>query len=226
MDVGAINNQGQAISNASAGLADNFDTFLTLLTQQLKNQDPLSPMDSTQFVTQLVQFSGVEQQINQNKNLETLIGLQYAAAFGSAANYLGREATVFGDTAPLSDGQAKWSYDLPQDTEETSIVVSDAKGRVVYETGGAIDGGDHDFVWDGKDSAGNALEDGLYSIKVTGLTQDDKSVTARTTVTGRVTGADFTGSEPALLIGELRVALGSVKDLREQSVPVTDEPAV
>ncbi|WP_022697026.1 flagellar hook assembly protein FlgD [Euryhalocaulis caribicus] len=227
MDIGGIASQGQAAgaTNASASLANNFETFLTLLTEQMKNQDPLNPLESTEFMTQLVQFSGVEQQIKQNESLETMIGLQYAAAFGSTASYLGREATVFSNQSPLIDGQAKWSYNLPQDAAENKLVVTDEKGRVVFETEGALESGDHEFVWDGTDNNGDPLEDGVYTMKVTALNEDGDKITARTTVTGRVTGADFTGAEPALLIGDLRVALGSVKDLREAQAPATEDPA-
>src|SRR6185503_2408522 len=83
-------NSSSSSSAAMAGFAQNFDSFLTLLTAQLKNQDPLAPMDSTQFTTQLVQFTGVEQAIHQNKSLETLIALQKDAGVGAAVGYLGK----------------------------------------------------------------------------------------------------------------------------------------
>src|SRR3954470_17819141 len=83
-----------AAASAQKQLAGNFDTFLTLLTTQLKNQDPLSPMDSNQFTQQLVQFSQVEQQINANKNLESLVSMSKAQGATSAVGYLGKTLTV------------------------------------------------------------------------------------------------------------------------------------
>src|SRR5712675_2430466 len=78
---------------AQKSLSTNFNTFLTLLTTQLKNQDPLAPMDSNQFTQQLVQFSQVEQQINANKNLESLISLTKARGAIDAVSYLGKKLT-------------------------------------------------------------------------------------------------------------------------------------
>ncbi|HZZ11369.1 MAG TPA: flagellar hook capping FlgD N-terminal domain-containing protein, partial [Paraburkholderia sp.] len=92
MTTTAIDNNtaaGAGQSTASQQLAGNFDTFLTLLTTQLQNQDPLSPMDSTQFTQQLVAFSGVEQQINTNNNLQSLIALNQSQQAASAVSYIG-----------------------------------------------------------------------------------------------------------------------------------------
>src|ERR1700744_3656694 len=80
-------------SAAQSQLSGNFDTFLTLLTTQLQNQDPLSPMDSTQFTQQLVEYSQVEQQINTNTNLTSLISLQQAGAGAASVGYLGKNVT-------------------------------------------------------------------------------------------------------------------------------------
>src|ERR1044071_1210572 len=98
----AANAASQAASQAGSAqktLASNFDTFLSLLTTQLKNQDPMSPMDSNQFTQQLVQFSQVEQQINSNKNLESLIALTKSQTTTAAVSYLGKTPT-------LNDGPA------------------------------------------------------------------------------------------------------------------------
>src|ERR1700710_989023 len=98
--------------NAMAQLSGNFNTFLTLLTTQLKNQDPMSPMDSNQFTQQLVEFSQVEQQIDTNTNLKSLIpqGTTQAGAF--ATTYLGKKVSITSGQASLSGGAANWSYTL------------------------------------------------------------------------------------------------------------------
>src|SRR5437868_15149369 len=99
-----------ANNDALSQLSGNFSTFLTLLTTQLKNQDPLSPMVSNQFTQQLVEFSQVEQQINSNQNLESLISLTKARSATDAVSYLGKTLTFTDGTAPLMNGQAKWAY--------------------------------------------------------------------------------------------------------------------
>jgi len=120
-------------------LAENFEMFLLLLTEQMKNQDPLSPLDSNEFVTQLVQFSGVEQSIRQNDHLETLVGLQVANVGGAAVGYLGKEVRVNSPIAPLGQNGASWAYEVAGDAESVSIAVLDSTGKVVFEATGEIE---------------------------------------------------------------------------------------
>src|SRR3974390_2383475 len=94
------------------GLAGNFNEFLTLLTTQLQNQDPLSPLVTNQFTQQLVEFSGAEQQINMNQQLTTLIGLQQTAQSAQAASFVGATVVVNGSTAQLANSQATWNYSV------------------------------------------------------------------------------------------------------------------
>src|SRR5277367_2332707 len=86
----------------SQQLAGNFNTFLTLLTTQLQNQNPLDPLDTNQFTQQLVEFSSVEQQVNMNANLQTLISLQQTSEATSAMQYLGSNVTLSGTAASLA----------------------------------------------------------------------------------------------------------------------------
>src|SRR5215831_6422021 len=144
---------GSAAQDAQKSLSANFDTFLTLLTTQLKNQDPLSPMDSNQFTQQLVQFSQVEQQIHSNQNLESLISLTKANSATTAVSYLGKSLTLTDGTAPLMNGEAKWAYSLDNDASTTKLVVTDATGKIVYAGTGETTSGMHAFTWDGKDNA-------------------------------------------------------------------------
>src|ERR1700687_1118803 len=124
-------------AKATTTLASNLATFLTLLTTQLKNQDPLSPMDSAQFTQQLVQFSQVEQSINANQNLEKLITLTKARAGSDAVNYLGKTVTVTDGSAGLKSGQALWGYSLASDSAATRLTIADSKGHTVYTGAGA-----------------------------------------------------------------------------------------
>src|ERR1700704_2126117 len=128
-------------NSAQQTLAGNFNTFLTLLTSQLKNQDPLSPMDSTQFTQQLVQFSQVEQSINANQNLESLISLTKARASSDAVGFLGKTVTLTDGTAGLKSGQAQWGYSLASDSAATRLVIADSKGHTVYSGAGITTSG-------------------------------------------------------------------------------------
>ena len=131
-------------------LSDNYDTFLILLTAQLQNQDPLAPMDSTQFTQQLVQFSQVEQQIRTNEQLEGLVGQYNAAAAGAALSYLGKDAIISASETYLAGGEANWAYRLPEAATSMTVSVKDMQGRTIYETNTAArGGGEHLFTWDG-----------------------------------------------------------------------------
>src|SRR6201991_3075443 len=117
MAVAGVGSGAAADPNANAGrtrLADSYQTFMSLLTAQLQNQDPLAPMDSTQFTQQLVQFSQVEQQIRTNEQLEGLVGQYQAASAGAALSYLGKDAIIEADETYLAGGEANWAYRLPE----------------------------------------------------------------------------------------------------------------
>src|SRR6185295_9321796 len=138
-----------AAAGAQKQLSSNFDTFLTLLTTQLKNQDPLSPMDSNQFTQQLVQFSQVEQQINSNKNLESLIALTKARSATDAVSYLGKTLTLTDGMGALMDGEANWAYSLDNHASSATLYVKNMHGDVVYSAPAETDEGMHSFTWDG-----------------------------------------------------------------------------
>src|SRR2546423_10774530 len=99
---------------ANKTIADNFQTFLTLLTTQLKNQNPLDPLDTNQFTSQLVQFAQVEQQLKQNDQLATLVSLQKTAQSTAALDFVGQTVSVDGATAPLQNGTATWDLSVPK----------------------------------------------------------------------------------------------------------------
>src|SRR5213080_642648 len=111
---GTAPSTGAGVSFSSATdkttLAGNFNTFLTLLTTQLKNQNPLDPLDTNQFTQQLVQFAGVEQQMKMNSQMTSLISIEQSAQSTAAMAYLGSTATVDGSTTKLASGKAQWTF--------------------------------------------------------------------------------------------------------------------
>ena len=199
-----------AAPDAQKTLAGNFNTFLTLLTTQLQNQDPMSPMDSNQFTQQLVQFSQVEQQINTNDNLKSLItqGTNQTGAY--AVSYLGKAVTIAGGNAPLANGQAVWAYNLGAGAATTQLSVTDSGGNVVYTGAGETTAGSHAFTWDGKNLNGTQLPDGTYKLSVTAKAADGSAVQSITTTTGVVSEVDMTGATPQLMVGPMSVALTDV----------------
>jgi flagellar basal-body rod modification protein FlgD len=196
-----------AAASAQDQLSSNFSTFLTLLTTQLQNQDPLSPMDSSQFTQQLVQFSQVEQQIDSNKNLESLIALTKTQGTTSAVSYLGKTLTVTDGTAALQNGAANWAYSLPSDAASTNLMVTDSNGHAVFTATGETSAGLHAFAWDGKTSTGVAAPDGTYKLTVGAQASDGSAITGTVASQGIVSEVDLTGTEPMLMLGPLAVPL-------------------
>lgn len=193
-DVNALNGYTQTGQNSGSGgagqkLSADMNTFLTLLTTQLKYQDPLDPMDTAEFTNQLVQYSSVEQSIQTNQKLESLLSLNMANLGAQAVSYIGKVAQVLGDVMPLENGVAKATYTFDKNVSSAMITVKDVNGKVVYSEQGKITSGTHEFTWDGKDSNGVQLEDGAYQIEVTSkVPTGEKAAEVMTTVFGKVTG--------------------------------------
>jgi len=196
--------------NSTQELSGNFNTFLSLLTTQLQNQDPLSPMDSSQFTQQLVEFSQVEQQIDTNNNLQTLIALGQANTLSSSATYLGKSITVTTGNGSLQNSACTWRYALGADAAKTTLTVTDSTGKVVYTADGETASGGHDFAWDGKDNSGNQLPDGVYKLAVSSTTADGSPIQTAIAFKGIVDEVNLTGSEPLLMIGSMAVPLSQV----------------
>ena len=196
--------------DASKQLSSNFSTFLTLLTAQLKNQDPTSPMDSNAFTQQLVMYSQVEQQINTNTNLQTLITQSTSNAAALTTGYLGKKVSIVNGNASLTGGTAAWTYNLPNATATTQLTVTDANGKTVYIGTGETASGNHTFTWNGKDTNGNQLSDGTYKLAVAGTASGGGSVTGAVASAGVVSQIDLTGAAPQLIIGNMEVGLGDI----------------
>jgi flagellar basal-body rod modification protein FlgD len=190
-------------SGAAQSLAENYDTFLALLTTQLQNQDPLDPLDNAKFTEQLVQFSSVEQAITTNQKLDDLLELQAANQMTGAVSYIGRTAEFVSDKLLLSDGAAKISYGLDDTAAQTTISIVDASGRVVRTVSGATGAGRHEFSWDGLDDNGNQLADGVYNFSVTAVTADNETVGTVSAAFGEVTGVEIVEGVATLIVGDL-----------------------
>jgi flagellar basal-body rod modification protein FlgD len=198
-----------AASNAGPALAGNFNDFLKLLTTQLQHQDPTSPLDPNQFTQELVQFASVEQQINTNTSLSTMISLQQTQQAASALTFLGATVAVSGKTAELANGTANWSYSVSQPATAT-INISNASGQVVYTTSQSVQPGAQSFTWNGVDRQGTTWPSGPYTISVSAVGANNQSVPVTTGVQGVVSGVDISKSPPTLTVAGQSYALSQV----------------
>ena len=196
--------------DAMKQLSGNFSTFLTLLTTQLKNQDPTSPMDSNQFTQQLVMYSQVEQQITSNDNLKTLIAQGTSNAATLAAGYLGKKVSVTTGNASLSGGAANWTYNLSGNAVTTQLSVTNASGKTVFTTTGQTTAGNSSFAWNGKDNNGNQLPDGTYKLTVTAADSAGNDIKSSVASAGTVAQIDMTVSPPKLVVGSMEVDLSDI----------------
>jgi len=196
--------------DAMKQLSGNFSTFLTLLTTQLKNQDPTSPMDSNQFTQQLVMYSQVEQQITSNDNLKTLIAQGTSNAATMAAGYLGKKVSVTTGNASLTGGAANWTYNLSGNSANTLLSVVNAGGKTVFSTAGQTTTGNSTFTWDGKDNNGNQLPDGTYKLMVTAADSAGNEIKSSVASAGTVSQIDMTVSPPKLVVGSMEVDLSDI----------------
>jgi len=201
-------------SDAMSQLSGNFNTFLTLLTSQLKNQDPTSPMDSSTFTQQLVMYSQVEQQINTNTNLQNLITQGTTNLGAYATSYLGKAVSITNGNASLAGGSANWTYNLDTTASSNTLTVTDANGKVVYSGNGETGTGVHQFSWNGKDNNGNQLDDGTYTLTVTAKALDGSGVTSHVASAGVVSEIDMTSGTPQLLLnGGMEIGLGDIANV-------------
>jgi flagellar basal-body rod modification protein FlgD len=211
--------QTNAAANSTSGsstgvdgktLAANFQTFLQLLTTQLKNQNPLDPLDTNQFTQQLVQFAQVEQQLKSNDQLATLVSLEKSAQSTYAMAFVGSTVAVDGTTSELKNGSAQWNLTATRPATAT-VNVTNATGQTVYTGNFTVQAGTTNFVWDGKGNNGTQWPDGAYKIAVTGKDATGSTVAISTEVQGVVDAVDLTQNPPLLSIGQQSFTVDKVK---------------
>jgi flagellar basal-body rod modification protein FlgD len=193
--------------NSAAMLTQNYNDFLTLLTTQMKNQDPMSPMDTNQFTQQLVEFSQVEQQINTNTNLQQLITLQGTDETISALPLVGKTIEYNEATAPLADSNATFVYTLPSNTSSTALSITDANGHTVYTATGQTQSGTYVLNWNGQTNAGVQLPDGNYSLKIQATDANGAAVTPTFASVGTVAGVGVQNGQASFTVNGMTIPL-------------------
>src|SRR5271157_4316414 len=196
-------NNGTSSTDPFASLSSNFQDFLKMLTTQLQNQDPTSPMDTNSFTTELVQFSEVEQQINTNSSLQTLIQVTQGDQMLQGASLDGKQVTLNGTQLPLQNGNASLTFTMPS-AGQAAISIVNSAGVVVDQTTVQANAGANTWTWDGSMAGGGTAPDGPYTVSVT-----TAGATGQTqvpfTVNGTVTGTSINSGTVDLQLGPTSV---------------------
>ncbi|HYB11447.1 MAG TPA: flagellar hook capping FlgD N-terminal domain-containing protein [Alphaproteobacteria bacterium] len=205
-------------SNSLPSFGNNFSTFLTLLTTQLQHQDPTAPMDSSQFTNQLVEFSSVEQAIQENSQLGTLISLQQQNQSAAAVSYLGKTVEVSGNSLPLVNSEGQFSYTLQGTAQSASVVITNQSGAEIRTMPLSTASGKQVVTWNGQDDNGNTVPDGVYNFSVVATDAANKPVTSTATFFGPVTQVSTGANNQAtLLVGGQSVTLNNIISVDESS---------
>src|ERR1700735_3037284 len=207
------NSAAAANALANTQIAGNFQSFLQLLTTQLQNQNPLSPLDTNQFTQQLVEFAGVQQQINTNDSLATLVSLQQTAQSSQALQFVGKTAVVNGSTAALTTSGATWQLSVPTNSN-LNISIANSTGSTVYTNSFAVAAGNNQaFGWNGLGTDGTQEPDGNYTLTATAKDSAGNTVGVTTSVAGVVSSVDLTQSTPLLSIGGQTFTVNQVESI-------------
>ena len=217
---GSSSSTGSTAPTGSQTIAGNFNTFLQLLTTQLQNQDPLSPLDTTQFTQQLVEFASVEQQVNMNTNLQTLISMQQTSEATSALQLVGNTVTVNGNAAALSNATnspATWSINSSAPATGTVTITSSA-GTTAYTGTVALNSGTQSYSWNGVGSNGQTWPDGTYTMTISATGANGQPVTVSTQVQGVVTAVNINQNPPTLTVSGQNVPISQIQSLSNSTL--------
>jgi flagellar basal-body rod modification protein FlgD len=201
------------ISTGQSGLNTDYNSFLKLLTTQLKNQDPLSPMDTNTFTQQLVAMNGVQQQLLTNNLLTSLVGQGSSAA--TAVNLIGKQVQAQSATATMANGAVNWTYELDGAAAASTLQVLDSTNKVVWSQAAPdLTKGQHPFSWDGSTTSGGKVTSGAYTLKVLANDASIKAIDTNVFVSGVVTGVQQTGGATQLNLGSTTVDFSNVSSVQ------------
>jgi flagellar basal-body rod modification protein FlgD len=219
-----VANQAAQTAQQGISLADDFSQFLQLLTTQLQNQDPLSPMDSTEFTNQLVQFSQVEQQINSNAKLDNLVALQLSSISSVALGYVGLDISyISSDMNYDGERPVDINYALSSEAVTAKVNIYDEEGVLVYSADAPKDTGTNKFTWNGTKNNGEEVEEGTYTVKIDAIDKNNKAIENSTVVTGHVKGIETQNGVVYVLVGDRAVMLSSIVNATKPAVAATTQ---
>ncbi len=216
IDVSTINSVGTPATARKTGPQQlGQEDFLKLLVTQLKNQDPLKPTDNAEFVSQLTQFSQLEQTAKQSQLLQKSLDAQSASLQFTLLPMVGRRISIDHPLTQLEKSQASLTFALEKNAARVQITIFDENRQVVRtldSTG--LQAGLNKVQWDGKDHKGVAMEAGVYEYAIAAVDRQGASVVAKGRAQLTVTGVRMEEGQPKLAVGELSVDPSDIEEVQ------------
>ena len=189
--------------------------FLKMFLAQLSNQDPLNPMEGSEFSAQLAQFSSLEQLFAVNQNLESMQSSQDQSAYLQALDLIGKEIVAAGDMLSLEQGKTSMGGFALDEAANCTAVITDPDGYPIRKISlGVLEAGQQAVEWDGRDEAGIMQEPGAYGFQITAVNMSDQILPVETRITGQVSRINLEGGSPVLYVGEIPLNLSQILDIR------------
>ncbi len=220
--IASINPFVNPASNNTTGIESALgrDAFLRMLMVQLQYQDPMSPASGEQFASQLAQFAQLEElqamgaSLDASLSTETLLTQSITNTL--ATSLIGKTVVASTASSYLSDGEAQFHFNLDEAAADITLNIYDEAGSLVKTaTLSNLPAGDQSYTWNGIDSNGNSVEDGVYTFTVSATDSEGDSVAASPFIRGIITGVRYVGGMAVLLVGEIELNLSDVTEILE-----------
>ena len=217
----AADNPAPSTVTPTGNAALGKDQFLQILVAQLQNQDPTQPQDSSAFVAELAQFSGLEAQQNTVSDLNALMVGQATANSTAATSFIGKEIGFSGNTVSWDGTKAVTAtVDVPSGADKLTVSVAAPSGNVIRTLQlGSESAGDVQVTWDGRDNSGDIVAPAQYTLSPAAFDANGNAVSANLSTSGVVTGVQFQGGVPYLQVGSSLVQMSSVTSINERNTP-------
>jgi flagellar basal-body rod modification protein FlgD len=212
---GSVSSTGSLYNSSTQTLGK--DDFLKLLITQLQNQDPLNPADSTEFISQLAQFSSLEQLTSVNDNLKVVQLFDQSINNSQAVNFVGKTIKASGSMFELESGKThEIQYQLGEDADAVYVSIFNASGETVRKIEmDNMSAGDQSVVWDGKDENGNAASAGTYSFSVQAKNSDGEAMATAAYIKETVTGVSYHDGSTYLLAKDIEIPYSAILEVTE-----------
>jgi flagellar basal-body rod modification protein FlgD len=219
MTVSAIGASASATTDlySSSSTTLGKDDFLKLLVTQLQNQDPMNPADSTQFVSQLAQFSSLEQLSSVNDNLKTVQLFDQSINNAQAVNFVGKTIKASGSMFELGSGEThEIQYQLGEDASKVYVSIKDSTGAIVRKIEmDQLTAGSQSVVWNGKDDNGKAVYAGTYSFSVNAVDSSGDAMTTAAYIEEPVTGVSYHDSSTYLQANGIEIPYSAIMEVTD-----------